>query len=116
MLISVLISMGTTAVATFPWIIAVAFCITDVASVLAGPVGSISFMAQLVYNISGGSQAATVGLTMFLPIMGFCGVGQSIISATSRIIWSFARDGGLPKAISVVSPRTKSPIWALLVT
>jgi choline transport protein len=108
--------MISTVIATFPWIIAVAFCITDIPGVLTGPAGSISFMSQLFYNVSGGSQAATVGLTMFLPVMGFCGVGPSIISATSRIIWSFARDGGLPKAVSTVSDRTKTPIWALFIT
>jgi choline transport protein len=95
---------------------AVAFCITDIADVLGGPVGTISFMAQLFYNVSGGSQAVTIGLTMFLPVMGFCGVGPSVMSTTSRIIWSFARDGGLPKAVSNVSDQTKTPILALLIT
>ncbi|KAF3021061.1 hypothetical protein E8E14_012562 [Neopestalotiopsis sp. 37M] len=113
---SLLVSMISTVIATFPWIIAVAFCITDIPGVVTGPAGSISFMSQLFYNVSGGSQAATVGLTMFLPVMGFCGVGPSIISATSRIIWSFARDGGLPKAVSTVSDQTKTPIWALFIT
>lgn len=108
--------MISTAVATFPWMIAIAFCITDVAGVLQGPVGTISFMAQLFYNVSNGSQAVTIGLTMFLPVMGLCGVGSSIVTATSRIVWSFARDGGLPQAIGTVSDRTQTPVWALGVT
>ncbi|KAH8894023.1 amino acid transporter [Thozetella sp. PMI_491] len=113
---ALLINVTVSAIATFPWVVAVAFCITDIAGVLAGPVGTISFMAQLFYNISGGNQAATIGLTMFLPVMSFCAVGSSVMTATSRIIWSFARDGGLPRAIAHVSDRTKTPIWALVLT
>lgn len=111
-----MINIVSTAVATFPWIIAVAFCITDVAGVLSGPVGTISFMAQLYYNVSGGSQAVTIGLTMWLPVMAFCGVGSSIITATSRVVWAFARDGGLPEPFARVSDRTKTPIISLLAT
>ncbi|KPM43793.1 hypothetical protein AK830_g2741 [Neonectria ditissima] len=101
---------------TFPWIIAVAFCIIDIQGVLSGPVGRISPFAQLYYNVSGGNQAATIGLTAFLPIMGFCGTGSSIVSATSRVIWSFARDGGLPARFGKVGDRTKVPTNALLLT
>lgn len=112
----VLISMASTTIATFPWIIAIAFCITDISGVLQGPVGTISFMAQLFYDVSGGSRAVTIGLTMFLPAIGLCGAGPSVISAASRIIWAFARDGGLPRAVGEVSDRTKTPILALVIT
>lgn len=111
-----LINVGASAILTFPWIIAVAFCITDIAGILSGPVGTINFMGQLYYNITGGSQGATIGFTMFLPIMGICGVGSAIISATSRVVWSFARDGGLPPMFAQVSDRTKTPVPALLFT
>ncbi|KAH7122089.1 amino acid/polyamine transporter I [Dactylonectria estremocensis] len=101
---------------TFPWIIAVAFCITDLPGLLSGPVSRISPFAQLYYNVSGGNQAATIGLTSILPILGFCGTGSSVISATSRVVWAFARDGGLPFRFSKVSDRTKVPTNALVLT
>lgn len=101
---------------TFPWVIAVAFCITDLQAVLTGPVGLISPFAQLYYNLSGGNQAATIGLTSFLPIIGFCGTGTAIISATSRVIWSFARDGGLPARFAKVGDRTMVPTAAIVLT
>ncbi|CAK7229450.1 hypothetical protein SEUCBS140593_007250 [Sporothrix eucalyptigena] len=113
---SLLITIISSAVFTFPWVIALAFCITDIGGVLAGPVGTISFMAQMFYNVSGGSQAATIGLTMFLPIMGLCGIGPSIITATSRIVWAFARDGGLPATFANVNDQTKTPVMSLVLS
>ncbi|KAF2994098.1 hypothetical protein E8E14_001709 [Neopestalotiopsis sp. 37M] len=110
-LITAVLSSG---IATFPWIIAVAFCITDVNGVLSGPVGTISFMAQLFYNVSGGSQAVVIGMTCYLPVMGICGVGSSVMSVASRIVWAFAREGGLPAVLGKVSSRTNTPIWSLV--
>jgi choline transport protein len=95
---------------TFPWIIAVMFCITDLPGILNGPVGTLGPTAQIFYDVSGGNQAATIGLTIFLPLMDFCGTGCSVITATSRVVWSFARDGGLPEAFSRVDDRTKVPV------
>ncbi|CAI0642745.1 unnamed protein product [Colletotrichum noveboracense] len=113
---SLIINIACSAVLTFPWIIGVVFCITDISGVLSGPTGTISFMAQLYYNVSGGNKAVTVGMTLYLPLMGFLGVGPSIMTATSRVIWSFARDGGLPQSVSKVKSRTKTPVLSLLIT
>lgn len=103
-------------VATFPWVIAVAFCITDIKGVLSGPVGLISPMAQLYYNVSGGNRAVTIGMTAYLPILGFCGTGSSMMSSTSRVVWAFARDGGLPERFAHIGDRTKAPTSALVLT
>ncbi|CAI6033548.1 unnamed protein product [Clonostachys chloroleuca] len=113
---TILVSVFGSAVLTFPWIIAFAFCITDIQGVLSGPVGLISPMAQLFYNVSGGNQAATIGLTLFLPLMSFCGTGQAVISSTSRVVWAFARDGGLPNVFAKVGERTKVPANAIILT
>ncbi|KAF7553380.1 hypothetical protein G7Z17_g3650 [Cylindrodendrum hubeiense] len=113
---TMLANIAVSGLLTFPWIIAVAFCITDIQGLLSGPVGRISPFAQLYYNVSGGNQAATIGLTSILPILGFCGTGSSIISATSRVIWAFARDGGLPSRFAQVGDRTKVPTNALVLT
>ncbi|KAJ4314588.1 hypothetical protein N0V84_008812 [Fusarium piperis] len=109
-------NIAVSGLATFPWVIAVAFCFVDLQGVLSGPVGRISPFVQLYYNISGGNQAATIGLTSFLPIISFCGTGTSVISATSRIIWSFARDGGLPAYFSHIDEKTKVPVRSIVLT
>uniref|UniRef100_A0A0B7KFZ8 Amino acid permease/ SLC12A domain-containing protein n=1 Tax=Bionectria ochroleuca TaxID=29856 RepID=A0A0B7KFZ8_BIOOC len=109
-------NIGISGLLTFPWVIAVAFCMTDIQGMVTGPVGTISPFAQLYYNVSGGSQAVTIGMTCILPVMGFLGTGASVISATSRIIWSFARDGALPRSLAGVDDRQKVPVRALIVT
>jgi len=113
---AVLATIFVSGVVTFPWVIAVAFCITDIEGVLSGPVGLISPMAQLYYNVSGGNRAATICLTSFLPILGFCGTGSSIMSSTSRVVWAFARDGGLPARFAHIGNRTKAPTASLILT
>ena len=112
----VLASVVFSGILTFPWVVAIMFCITDLEGILSGPVGTISPMAQLFYNVSNGNQAATIGLTMFLPLLGIFGTGCSVISATSRIIWSFARDGALPKPFARVDSRRKVPVWSIILT
>ncbi|KAF7555665.1 hypothetical protein G7Z17_g1965 [Cylindrodendrum hubeiense] len=113
---TILATVGVSGIVTFPWVIAVAFCITDIQGVLSGPVGLISPMAQLYYNVSGGSRAVTIGMTSFLPILGFCGTGSSIMSSTSRVVWAFARDGGLPQRFAHIGTRTKAPTASLVLT
>ncbi|KAH7001021.1 amino acid/polyamine transporter I [Ilyonectria destructans] len=113
---TILATVGVSGIVTFPWVIAVAFCITDIQGVLSGPVGLISPMAQLYYNVSGGSRAVTIGMTCFLPVLGFCGTGSSIMSSTSRVVWAFARDGGLPPRFAHIGERTKAPTAALVLT
>lgn len=78
------------------------FCIPDIASFLGGPVARLSPMVQLMYNVSGGSFSATVGMTIFVPVMGFTIAGPGCISATSRIIYSLAREGAFPPIFAKV--------------
>lgn len=92
------------------------FCITDIAGVLSGPVGTISPLVQLMYNVSGGSQASTIGMTIFFLIISFSIAGPAVVSATSRIILSFAREGGLPHFLAKVDDTWKVPINAIIAT
>ncbi|KAJ5373919.1 Amino acid/polyamine transporter I [Penicillium concentricum] len=101
---------------TFPWVIALAFCMTDIEGVLNGPVGRIYPLVQLIYNVSGGSQSMTIGLTWFYLFLGFFVGGPGCMAASSRVIWSFAREGGLPDCFSRVHSRFEVPVNALLLS
>ncbi|KAL2698461.1 hypothetical protein AAEP93_009849 [Penicillium crustosum] len=101
---------------TFPWVIALAFCMTDIEAVLNGPVGRICPLVQLVYNVSGGSQSMTLGITWFFLFLGFFIGGPGCMAASSRVIWSFAREGGLPDCFSRVHGRLEVPANALLLS
>ncbi|KAB5580372.1 amino acid/polyamine transporter I [Coniochaeta sp. 2T2.1] len=99
---------------TFPWMIALAFCITDIEGVLNGPVGTIYPLVQVVYDTSGGSQVTTIGITFFFVFLGFFIGGPGCLAAASRVIWSFAREGGLPPVFAHVNKRQGVPINAVV--
>lgn len=99
---------------TFPWIIALMFCMTDVLAVVHGPVGSMSPLVQLMYNVSGGDMSTTIGMTSFFLILSSLVAGPSVLTATSRIVWSFAREGGLPSFLGRVDSRFEVPVNAIL--
>ncbi|KAJ5788311.1 Amino acid/polyamine transporter I [Penicillium paradoxum] len=101
---------------TFPWVIALAFCLTDIEGLLNGPVGMTCPLVQLVYNVSGGDQAMTIGITFFFLFLGFFVGGPGCLAASSRVIWSFAREGGLPEAFSRVHKRQEVPVNALILS
>ncbi len=98
---------------TFPWIIALAFCLTDIEGVLSGPVGTICPLVQLVYNVAEGDQKTTIGITFFFLFLGFFIGGPGCVAAASRVIWSFAREGGLPSVFAHVNKRVDVPVNAV---
>ncbi|KAJ5951844.1 amino acid/polyamine transporter I [Penicillium vulpinum] len=110
------ITVLVTGVVTFPWVIALMFCIPDITAFLGGPVARLSPLVQLMYNVSGGSFSATVGMTVFVPVMGFTIAGPGCISATSRIIYSLAREGAFPPIFAKVNATWNVPIYAILVS
>ena len=91
------------------------FCLgPDPAAVLASPTG-YPFL-QIIYN-STGSLAATNTLTALIIIcFAFCGVSE--VATSSRQVWSFARDRGLPFStfLARVNPGWNIPLRAVLVS
>lgn len=73
-------------------IITMAFCVGDIDEVLASQTG-FAFI-QVFLNATGSVSAAT-GMTCVIMIMQFC-AAISNVATTSRQIYSFARDNGLP--------------------
>ncbi|EXJ72493.1 uncharacterized protein A1O5_04998 [Cladophialophora psammophila CBS 110553] len=106
----------TTGILTFPWVIALMFCVTDIGGLLSGPVGLISPLTQLMYNVSGGELSGTLGMTIFFLLLSSFVAGPSVLTATSRIVWSFAREGGMPKFLAQIDNTQEVPVNALLFT
>jgi amino acid transporter len=76
----------------FVMIVTLAFCVGDIDEVLASTTG---FPFIQVFLNSTGSVRATTGMTVVIMIMQFC-AAISNVATTSRQIYSFARDKGLP--------------------
>lgn len=73
-------------------------------------------MIQLVYNTSGGKQAVTIGVTCFFNLLNFLIGCPGCLASASRVIWTFAREGGLPEVFARIDQRQKLPINALLLS
>lgn len=73
-------------------IITLAFCVGDIDHVLESQTG-FAFM-QVFLNSTGSVRAAT-GMTVVIMAMQFC-AAISNVATTSRQVYAFARDKGLP--------------------
>lgn len=73
-------------------IITLAFCVGNIDNVLSSETG---FPFIQVFLNATGSVPATTGMTVVIMIMQFC-AAISNVATTSRQIYSFARDKGLP--------------------
>jgi amino acid transporter len=110
--IGILGSISSTAVLGFLIIMVCSFCINpDLNSVIN--TGSGQPMAQLVYDALGKNWAI-----VFMVLICCCQwlMGASTITATSRQIWAFSRDNGLPFSsfVKVVNSKLKVPIRAIV--
>ena len=92
-------------------LLAVLFCKVDIDSVADDAYPFIAILAQGMQSVT-----AAIVMTALVAILQF-GANVAFLAASSRMIWSFARDRGLPhwQALSRVDSRT-IPLNALLVT
>ncbi|PPQ81026.1 hypothetical protein CVT25_014486 [Psilocybe cyanescens] len=88
--------------------IALAFTMgTDTTTILSSPIGQP--MATILFNSFG--QKGTLSIWAVIVIVQFT-MGSSMLTACSRQIFAFSRDGGLPLSSFLynVNPKTHSPI------
>jgi amino acid transporter len=103
------VAMG--AISGFIFLVATLFCIQDLDTTLDPPSG-FPFI-EVVQNIVG-LKGAAVLIALFI-FNGF-GQGISIVTSSSRLTWSFARDRGLPFGdyFSYVDPYWEVPARSLI--
>ncbi|RMZ32688.1 hypothetical protein D0859_03188 [Hortaea werneckii] len=95
-------------------LIAICYCIGDIEAVLSTPTGYPSI--QIFYNITG-SLAATNAMTAFIIILSASSC-ITIMAGSSRQLFAFARDDGLPfsKWVARVRPGLDVPVNAIVVS
>ncbi|KAF8227382.1 amino acid transporter [Tricholoma matsutake] len=104
------IVLGITSSALLGWgvNVALAFCMgTDLQSILGSPIQQP--MAVILFNSFG--QQGTLAIWAFIVVVQFS-MGTSMLTTTSRQIFAFSRDGGLPfsRWLYHVSNRSHSPV------
>jgi len=98
----------------FAMMITVLYCLGDANSVLETPT-RLPFI-QIFYNSVESLWGATVMSVVVLILTWGCAAG--ITATASRMIWSFARDNGMPfsRYLGKVTKNQKIPVVAILVT
>ncbi|PSN72507.1 amino acid transporter [Corynespora cassiicola Philippines] len=98
----------------FAMLIGILYCIGDIDKALETPTGYpfIEILTQGTSSIAGGTTLSALLVTMFA-----C-ASINVVASTSRQLWAFARDNGVPnaRAISYVHPKMKIPLVAILIT
>lgn len=102
--------------ASTSWIFLVVllFVLKDFDAVISSPAGSL---IEIYYQATS-SRAGATCLTMF-NVMAMCFATQGLMTAGSRMVFSFARDRGFGRVsapLTVVHPRLKVPVWSVVFT
>ncbi|KAI4859424.1 amino acid transporter [Hypoxylon rubiginosum] len=98
---------------TLPFIIVFLFCLGDLDSVLASPVGALSPATQIYINATG-SVAGGIIMNSVATIIAFVSAVDAIGSG-SRAIFAMARDNMFPSWLAVVDARFDVPVRGMMV-
>ncbi|QMW44888.1 hypothetical protein G4B11_008308, partial [Aspergillus flavus] len=96
----------------FVMLITFLFTMGDIESVLQAPSG---FPFITAFQNATGSSNMAMGLACIILVMEVCSA-LGVLATTSRQIFAFARDKGLPfsSTLAYVHPKSKTPIWSIL--
>lgn len=102
------------AVTGFAFLLTLCFCIGDITKTAESSTGVP--VIQIIYD-STGNKAATCLLSSLIAVIVIV-AGNNILAESSRTIYAFARDNGLPfsKTFSKVNSKTQVPVNAVLLT
>jgi choline transport protein len=108
---SLMASIGINGVLGFTMLIAILFCIGDIDAALSTPTG-FPFI-EIFYQAAGSAAGATAMSALILSMVTFATLAT--LAASSRMMWAFARDNGLPfsQYLMRIEPRTKLPLYAI---
>lgn len=95
----------------FGMVIAVLFCMGDMDKALDSPTHFpfMEIFRQATHSIGGATAMSAI-----ICVLAMC-ANIGFMASASRMMWSFARDRGLPgwKFLSKVEPRTMVPVWSI---
>lgn len=97
----------------FSIILVVLFCGGDLMKALESPTG---YPVEEIFTYATGSVRGGTALSSLIIVMLLLATFV-IYTATSRELWSFARDNGVPGSnhLARVNPKLKLPLWSLAV-
>ncbi|KAF9890416.1 hypothetical protein FE257_006084 [Aspergillus nanangensis] len=111
---SIMLSVLINGTLGFGMLIATLFCMGNIDQALESPTG-YPFMD--IYLQATGSVAGTAAMCSIITIMGMC-TSVGMLATTSRQLWSFSRDRGVPlwRVWSKVTSTTAIPLYSVILT
>jgi amino acid transporter len=108
--VGILSSVAVSALAGYALVAALVLAAPDPASLAGAPDAALKVLRGAV-----GPQAGSFAMGLVIVAMWFAGL--SSVTSASRMLFAFARDGGLPRAdlLRRVHPRTRTPLYATAV-
>ncbi|KAF2747896.1 amino acid transporter [Sporormia fimetaria CBS 119925] len=109
---SMIVAVASNVVMTFSYVLVLMFCIGDEEAVMAAP----SPLLEIYYQATKSKAASTICLFMHMLVLT---TGSfNTIASTSRLVWAFARDRGLPNSafFTPVHPTLQIPLRSLGLT
>ncbi|KAL8837001.1 MAG: hypothetical protein Q9170_002690 [Blastenia crenularia] len=100
----------------FAMLIAILFVTVDIERVLASPTGALGFPFMQIFYDATGSLAGASTMICIIIVMMIC-AAIAFLATSSRIVFAFGRDKGLPfwRAMSTVQAGSAIPLYAIFV-
>ena len=114
---SILLSLVINGACGFAMIIALVFCMGDFDDAVNSGPGLLGFPHMYIFKQATGSTSGATVMAIIIMMLGACAT-VGMLASTSRVVWSLARDRGMPfwRTLSKVDDRTAVPVWAVAVT
>ncbi|KAL8779351.1 MAG: hypothetical protein Q9194_001486 [Teloschistes cf. exilis] len=100
----------------FAMLVALLFVTVDIDSVLESPTGALGFPFMQVFRDATGSRGGATAMICIIIIMMIC-ASIAFLATSSRIVFAFGRDRGLPfsRTMATVQSSTAIPLHAIFV-
>ena len=100
----------------FAMLLAILFVTTDISFALSSPTGTLGFPFMDIFRSATGSIPGATAMICIIIIMDIC-AAVAFLATSSRIVFAFGRDKGLPfwQTMAKVQPDSKIPIYAIMV-
>ncbi|KAI4193766.1 MAG: hypothetical protein LQ350_008157 [Teloschistes chrysophthalmus] len=100
----------------FAMLVAILFVTVDIDSVLKSPTGALGFPFMQVFQDATGSRGGATAMICIVIIMMIC-ASIAFLATSSRIVFAFGRDRGLPfsRTMATVQSSTAIPLHAIFV-
>ncbi|KAI5923264.1 putative GABA permease [Camillea tinctor] len=113
---AIIISIGINGILGFAMLIAYLFCLGDLEAVLESQ-ATLGYPFLFVFQTGTNSTPGAAVMGLIIVVLGICST-VGVLASSSRMLWSFARDRGVPiwRTFIKLNRRTSIPVYTIAFT